>query len=332
LPAPRDEDAPEDDGLDDAGLEPGLDLDPSDGDDDPGSLTPEWPAPGTIPPALARASRRDGGTPPTAGLLDLTLPWASYAGLTSQPATLGRIGAITAAQARQLTQAAEDDPAAEWRVIVTDHQGHAIAVTRVRRHRPGRRGPPATGPPATGSPATGPPARAGLTGRVTLIISEDTIDGYQTTARPAPGHRARTPRLPGPLHPVAAAALKAAARALQHARDQHTADTAAGGCAHTSASPLYRPPTRQREHVVARDQTCRSAICGQPAWRGDLDHTIAWEDGGPTCPCNLGGVCRREHQLKQHPRWKLEQVRPGWFRWTVPSGRTYDVGPETYPV
>jgi hypothetical protein len=131
---------------------------------------------------------------------------------------------------------------------------------------------------------------------------------------------------------MAAAALNAATTALQRARNQAAADTAAGGCAHTSASPHYRPPTRMREHVIARDQTCRSAICGQPAWRGDLDHTIAWEKGGATCPCNLGGVCRREHQLKQHPRWKLEQTRPGWFRWTAPSGRTYQVGPQTYWV
>jgi hypothetical protein len=320
LPAPRDVDAPEDDGLDDISEEPGQDLDP-DEDDDVDGVTPQWPVPGTIPPALARASRRPGGTPPGA-LLDLTWPWASYAGLTSQPATLGRIGAITAAQARQLTQTAQDDPAAQWRIIVTDSEGHAITVTRIRR--PGRRGPPATGPPATG-----PPPQAGLTGRVTLIISEGTIDRYQAPPRPRAGRRTRPP---GPLHPVAAAALTAAARALHRARDQHTADTLAGGCAHTSASPHYRPPARLREHVVARDQTCRSAICGQPAWRGDLDHTIAYDQGGATCGCNLGGVCRREHQLKQHPRWNLQQTRPGWFRWTAPSGRTYDVGPQTYPA
>jgi hypothetical protein len=317
LPAPRDEDAPEDDGLDD----PERDPDPLDEDDNDGR-TPQWPALGTIPPALARASRREPGTPPVA-LLDLTQPWDSYAGLTSQPATLGRIGAITAAQARQLTQQAEDDPAAQWRIIITDHDGHAIAVTRIPRPR--RRGPPGTGPPATG-----PPGQAGLTGRVTLIISEDTIDRYQAAVRPVAGRRARTPRLPGPLSPVAAAALMAAARALQHARDQQAADAEAGGCAHTSASPNYRPPTRLREHVIARDQTCRSAICGQPAWRGDLDHTVAYDRGGLTCRCNLGGVCRREHLLKQHPRWKLQQTRPGWFRWTAPSGRTYDVGPQTY--
>jgi hypothetical protein len=307
IPAPRDEDAPEDDGLDDAGLESGQDLDPFDpGDLDPAAPSPVWPRPGTIPPALARASRRQGGTPPAA-LLDLTLPWASYAGLTDLPGSLGRTGAITAAQARQLTQAAQDDPAAQWRIIITNTQGHAITVTRIRR--PGRRGPP----------GTGPPGQAGLTGRITLTISEDTIT--QQTARA----RARLPS--GSL---ARAALKAAARALERARDQAAADTEAGGCAHTSASPHYRPPTRLREHVVARDQTCRSAICGQPAWRGDLDHTVAFDQGGVTCACNLGGVCRREHQLKQHPRWKLEQIRPGWFRWTVPSGRTYDVGPQTY--
>jgi hypothetical protein len=42
------------------------------------------------------------------------------------------------------------------------------------------------------------------------------------------------------------------------------------------------------------------------------------------------GACRRDHQVKQHPRWKLAQVRPGWFQWTAPSGRTYIAGPETY--
>ena len=44
------------------------------------------------------------------------------------------------------------------------------------------------------------------------------------------------------------------------------------------------------------------------------------------------GACRRDHQLKQHPRWKLEQTRPGYFTWTTPGGRTYTVGPDTHPV
>jgi hypothetical protein len=47
---------------------------------------------------------------------------------------------------------------------------------------------------------------------------------------------------------------------------------------------------------------------------------------------DLGGACRRDHQLKQHPRWKLEQTRPGYFTWTTPAGRTYTVGPDTHPI
>jgi hypothetical protein len=46
----------------------------------------------------------------------------------------------------------------------------------------------------------------------------------------------------------------------------------------------------------------------------------------------MGGACRSDHQLKQHPRWKLEQTRPGYFTWTTPAGRTYLVGPDIYPI
>jgi hypothetical protein len=78
--------------------------------------------------------------------------------------------------------------------------------------------------------------------------------------------------------------------------------------------------------------TCRNPACRQPAWRADLDHTRPWEDDGPTCSCNLGGACRRDHQLKQHPRWNLRQTRPGHFTWTTPAGRTYTTSPDTHPV
>jgi hypothetical protein len=84
--------------------------------------------------------------------------------------------------------------------------------------------------------------------------------------------------------------------------------------------------------VIARDVTCRNPACRQPAWRADLDHTLAYEDHGRTCSCNLGGACRRDHQLKQHPRWNLEQTRPGEFTWTTPAGRTYATGPDTHLV
>ena len=184
-----------------------------------------------------------------------------------------------------------------------------------------------------------------------MTITSDTITTGLHRARRDPGPRAarRTrdpghpggpgppggPGLPGrsgPLAPAAAAALKAAARALARARDQAAADQAAGGCAHAGQTPAYRPPPRLREHVIARDVTCRNPACRQPAWRADLDHTIPWDQNGRTCSCNIGGACRADHQLKQHPRWKLEQTAPGQFTWTAPGGRKYTTRPDTHPV
>ena len=326
LPAPRDEDAPADDGLDDAlDHDAGADgrWDPDEEDDDlagtgPG---PMWPQLGAIPPALARPAAVPGDGRPVPGLLDVTLPWTTLTGQTSTPGRLGRIGPITATQARHLAQTAETDPAVPWRVIVTNPAGQAIAVSRIRRRRGGPPGHPAV---RDGPCRDGPPG-SGLVGRVTLIIDQDTIT---TAARQAAGPG--PPSGAGPPARIAATAFKAATKALDQALVQAQVDEGAGGCAHTGESPAYRPPPRLREHVIARDVTCRSPVCRQPAWRADLDHTHPYDDHGRTCGCNLGGACRSDHQLKQHPRWKLEQTRPGQFRWTTPAGRTYITTPDTY--
>jgi hypothetical protein len=125
-------------------------------------------------------------------------------------------------------------------------------------------------------------------------------------------------------------ALQAADRAANRARAAMAADAAAGGCAHTVACAGYRPPPRLREYIAARDLTCRFLRCRQPAWRGDLDHTIAFDDGGRTCRCNLGGLCRTHHILKHHPDWKLRQIAPGIFAWTTPACRTYTATPDVH--
>jgi Domain of unknown function (DUF222) len=326
LPTPRDEDAPDDDGLDHAlagaGADDGWDAAEEDDDLPASGPVPAWPALGAIPPALARPATQQ--TPPAdgrpvPGLLDLMLPWTTLAGLSEEPGTLGRVGPVTATQARQLTNAAETDPAAQWRIIVTNPAGQAIAVARIRRRS--RASPCRDGPSCDGRCRGGPQPGAGLVGRVTLVISQDTVTAHQ-----------RCVGGPSPPTGITAAALRAAARALDQALAQAQADRAAGGCAHTAESPAYRPPPRLREYVVARDVTCRSPACRQPAWRGDLDHTVPYDQDGRTCGCNLGGACRADHQLKQHPRWKLEQTRPGHFTWTTPAGRTYTSTPHSYLV
>jgi len=315
-PAPRDEDAPAKDGLDDRTEDEDY-WDPAEVDEDPYGTgpVPDWPALGAVPPALRRRPGGPADGRPVPALLDALLPWAALAGLADRPGTLGRIGAITAAQARQLAAVAEHDPAAQWRVIVTNGAGQAITVARIRRPRHRRRDGPGRSPPPPGT---------GLVGRITVTITKDTVTGVTSGRQEASGC--------GPSSGIAAAALRTAVRALDRARAQAEADASAGGCAHAGQSPAYRPPPRLREQVTARDVTCRNPVCGQPAWRADLDHTRPYDQHGRTCRCNLGGACRRDHGLKQHPRWKLEQIRPGVFRWTAPSGRTYGVEPDTHPV
>jgi len=323
LSAPRDDDAPPDDGLHDDRLNPcaSHDWEPADDDDElyRTGPVPAWPTLEGFPPALARRPAGPADGRPAPGLLDAVLPWTTLAGLTDQPGTLSRIGPVTAAQARLLAQASQADPAAQWRVIVTNPSGQAIAVARIRRPRHRGRDGPAPG--------------AGLVGRITVTITDDTLiaAGRQAGRPRGPGAQARA----GPAAPIAVAALRAAARALRRARARAQQDQAAGGCAHQGESPAYRPPPRLREYVIARDVTCRSPVCRQPAWRADLDHTRPWAPrgrGGRTCACNLGARCRRDHQLKQNPRWRFEQTGHGVFRWTTPAGRTYDVSPDTYPV
>jgi hypothetical protein len=164
----------------------------------------------------------------------------------------------------------------------------------------------------------------GLIGRVTL-----TVPAGLAASPPSPHEPAAGPGLPAT---IADLAIRAAAAAADRARAAAAANAAAGGCAHAAASPGYRPPPRLHDHISARDQTCRFPSCRQPAWRGDLDHTIPYDDGGLTCSCNLGGLCRTHHLLKHHPHWHLSQATPGSFTWTTPSGRTFTAAPDTHPA
>jgi hypothetical protein len=280
------------------------------------NVVPAWPK---VRNAVAAApGAAVGSGRPAAGLLDLSLPWATFTAEAAGPGSLGRIGPVTATQARRLARlAASGDHAAQWRVIITDAEGRATAVARMPRLQVGAE-PPDPEPPDSEA-NTAMPVVTGLVGRVTVTMSEATV---RQTASWDTSHGG-----------ILAAVLRTARRADCKARQQARADQdAVGGCAHTSASAVYRPPPRIREYVTARDLTCRYPFCGQPAWRGDLDHTKPWDQGGLTCSCNLGGLCRGHHLLKQHLGWILTQPRPGIFQWTTPAGRTYTVQPDTQPV
>jgi hypothetical protein len=295
------------------------------------------------------------------------LPWTTLTGEAAAPGILGRIGPITAGQARQLARLGACNHATQWRVILVSADGAAIAVSRIPRRRPSGKGEPAgpAGPgrtaarspgrkPATGhatlaEPAPGEPLLAEpllaepapIIGRVTVIMPADGLDpDPHDAARRDPDPRDPDPRDPdrrdSRLHDPELADMRvriiaAARRARDTARRlaRLDADTP-GGCAHVTASSAYRPPPRVAERVIARDQTCRNPRCRQPAWRADLDHTRPHHRGGLTCECNLGGLCRACHRLKQHPGWALTQPRPGIFQWTTPAGRTYGSRPDQH--
>ncbi len=91
----------------------------------------------------------------------------------------------------------------------------------------------------------------------------------------------------------------------------------------------YAVPADLRALLRERDRTCRFPGCTRPAHRTDLDHTVAWADGGTTAADNLAFLCRRHHITKHRTRWTVRQVpdgpRPagGVLEWTSPTGRVH---------
>lgn len=92
----------------------------------------------------------------------------------------------------------------------------------------------------------------------------------------------------------------------------------------------YPSPALAR-HVRARDKRCRFPGCPRAAHACHLDHTRPYADGGNTEPGNLGALCPRHNQMKEHTRWNLAQPHPGEFAWTSPTNTTHTVTPDDDP-
>ena len=84
-----------------------------------------------------------------------------------------------------------------------------------------------------------------------------------------------------------------------------------------------------RRLITARDGTCRFPECNRAAHNCQIDHAIAWDDGGASEVSNLGALCVRHHQLKTHGGWEiLESKRDGSVTWRSPDGHKYSHFPE----
>ena len=98
-------------------------------------------------------------------------------------------------------------------------------------------------------------------------------------------------------------------------------------CDHRFESRGHDPGVKLRHLSQIRHATCTSPICRRPARQCDFEHNTPYEAGGRTCLCNGGPKCRHDHRLKQHPKWKVDQLPDGTFRWSTPAGRTYPPNP-----
>ena len=103
-------------------------------------------------------------------------------------------------------------------------------------------------------------------------------------------------------------------------------------CDHRYQANGHDPGVKLRHLSQVRHAICTSPVCRRPAAQCDHEHNIPHEAGGRTCLCNTGPKCRHDHRLKQHPRWRVDQMPDGTFRWTTPSGRTYITEPTRYPI
>jgi hypothetical protein len=105
-----------------------------------------------------------------------------------------------------------------------------------------------------------------------------------------------------------------------------------GPCDHRFQAKGHDPGAKLRHLTQVRYARCTGPGCRRPAAQCDYDHNTPYEAGGRSCLCNGGPKCRRDHRLKQDPRWKVDQLRDGTVRWTTPSGRTYTTEPTRYPI
>lgn len=95
----------------------------------------------------------------------------------------------------------------------------------------------------------------------------------------------------------------------------------------TPPEPHYRPSAALAAFIRARDLTCRWPMCSVPAENCDIDHVIAYHDGGPTHPANLGCFCRTHHLVKTFWGWHVVAHPDATMDFTSPTGTTATTRP-----
>ncbi len=291
-----------DGGSGDGGSGDGGSGDGGSGDGGSGSRGPEGPGrpPGTgaVPAGFV-------------GRVNLIVTVATLLGLADRPGEIPGIGPIDPWLARDLAGSAAQNPKTTWCVTVTDELGRAIGHG-CARPEPKNQARRRDKPDKTGAPGGPGPPR-----------------GDSSTPEPRFSFTASGQH--GPPGGYGSWKLRTGTsgqRDLLVALDP----IATQGCDHRYEAKGHDPGVKLRHLSQVRHATCTGPACRRPSFQADFEHNIPYETGGRTCLCNGGPKCRYDHRLKQDPRWHVDQLPDGTFRWTTPSGRQYDTEPTRYPI
>ena len=238
---------------------------------------------GTPPPEARRLDRRRG---------EMRGRLTTLLGLDELPGELCGWGPILADRLRRLASA---HVAAEWRWVITDPDGRAIAAGLLPRRC--RR----VAPPATGASAAWIDVEIAVPAHVLETIDPER---HPTWSRMLAFLRAQR------VDPVPA--------------EGSTPTTSRG----TPPAPAARFADAALERAVRiRDRQCVGVACRAPSFRAEIDHTHDHALGGATEAHNLGCLCPACHDLKSRSSWTLTQTAPGHFVWHSPAGADYETAP-----
>lgn len=161
---------------------------------------------------------------------------------------------------------------------------------------------------------SGTGAGAGVTASVAVTLSLETAARLSEEPGELAGY--------GPIPPEMARNLAGLAESwLPVLTDEYANAIAA-------AKDLRHPPEWLKRLVRLRDGRCSGPGCRVEARFCDIDHTIAWEDGGETVLENLKALCKPEHTSKHAGGWKVTQYPDGSTIWKSRTGHEWTSTPE----
>jgi hypothetical protein len=298
---------------------------PEPGGPGPGGSGPDRSDPGGPAGGACACGGTGAGKVPGGGIaarIHLTAPVATLTELAGRPGVLRGTGPVDPDMIRDLAREAARNPATGYDFTLTDADGRPVAHAcgrpgpddRTRRKKPGKSGKP-------GEP-DGPERGGGRPGG------------------PDPGPDPERGRGPDPGRPALTLIDRGPPGSYGRWRYTHRGrevifefEDLAGPCDHRYQAKGHDPGKHLKHLTAVLNQACTHPACRRPEFQCDYEHSLPYDRGGITCLCQAGPVCRRHHQDKQRPGWKVDgTAAPGWFRWRTPSGRKYLSGPTIYPT